>query len=140
MCTFGLPKQLSGDAKTTTMKTQSPTTVAYKYLTSIYTARKAQHSAPKVDRRTKFGRAVLAEYHRIKSSVDYTAISKKQAQRRAAAQVCGNILTNPLVRDWMSNKGRYGFKITANRIIDGGRNHWAKSDLDRKILAILAGK
>lgn len=116
----------------------NPTTAAYKYLTSVWTAKHAAYRAPKVDRRTKFGKAVLAEYHRLKNTINYADISKIQAKRRAAKKECGNILSNPLVRDWMSNRGRYGFKVTADRIIDGGRNHWAKSDRDRKILAILS--
>jgi hypothetical protein len=66
------------------------------------------------------------------------AIAKQEARRKAKPEHFTNILDAPLVRDWKSNKHRYGFKVLSDRIIDGGRNHWAKNDRDKEILAILS--
>ncbi len=118
------------------MKTQSPTSVAYNY---ICNNRHASYRPIKVDRRTTFGKSVLAEYNRLRNSVNISEIQSKQRQRRANKVSFTNILSNPLVRDWKSNKGRYGFKIASDRIIEGSRNHWAKSETDKRILSILAG-
>lgn len=127
------------------MKKQSPTTVACKHLYSSYVNFRYSPTscwkAPNVDRRTKFGKAVLAEYHRLKDEkLVLAAIAKQKQRRESKPKAHTNILDCPLVRDWKSNKGRYGFMITAERIMHGSRNHWAKSDRDKKILAVLAGK
>jgi len=123
------------------MKTQSPTTAAYRYLFSPYVNFRycptSCHRAPKVDKRTKFGRAVLAEYYRLKDEKAVLAAIDKQKRRRESAKVTpSNILSNPIVKDWISNRDK--LTVTPEKLTDGYRNHWAKSDKDRRILAILA--
>lgn len=114
----------------------NPTSIAYKYLTSD---RRASYRPIKVDRRTKHGQTVLAEYNRLKSEIDFSEVrSKQRARRNAKPTAYTNVLQRPIVQDWKSNHGAYGFKILSDRLVHGSRNHWAKNDTDRKILAILA--
>ena len=114
----------------------NPTTVAYKYLTGIYTARHASYRPPKVDRRTRFGKAVLSEYNRLKAKINYAEVRLKQHERMKSRHAFVNILGTPIVKDWLSNKGR-GIRVMTDRLTDGYRNHWAKNERDLRILAIL---
>jgi len=48
-----------------------------------------------------------------------------------------NILDNPIVKDYISNNTSIKFIFSDRISFIGRRNHWAKSDQDRKILSIL---
>ena len=48
-----------------------------------------------------------------------------------------NILAAPLVRDYMQHRHELR-RVCVDRLDFYGRNHWAKNDRDRRILAVLA--
>jgi hypothetical protein len=89
---------------------------------------------PKLDMRYTFSRQVLAEINRIK--FNRNEVIKKRKARRLNKYTFSNVLHNPIVRDYFTNKSKL-IAIAPDRLIFSGRNHWAKSESDFKILKIL---
>lgn len=124
------------------MSNKSAKSVAYSHLCRPYNIISRTFSIlfrknePRVDRRTKFGKEVIAEYYKAFSAVNRTEVRKKQEERRKHKVMPPvNILQSPIVLDWMKNKHR--LYVKSDRLTDGYRNHWAKDERDVRILAIL---
>ena len=110
---------------------------------NIYAAQVRAHfsrgkQAPSLDRRYNFNREVVAEFNRITKAHDIEADHARHiARRRLAMTTSDNIKAAPLVRDYYANRHQLR-RVCAERLEFYGRNHWAKNDRDRRILAILA--
>jgi hypothetical protein len=98
-----------------------------------------KHYAVSSDMRYSFWKEVKREYTRITQGIDNRAILEKQRDRARmrSANAFANVLSNPLFKDWKANKSR-GIRVHPDRLAIGSRNHWAKTEADRKVLAILA--
>ena len=87
-----------------------------------------------VDRRTRIGNLAL----HLNSNVDKSLIKEKQYNRRFNHYYYRNVLDSSIYFDYKDNRKDIKF-ITSERIsFINGRNHWAKSERDSKILRILA--
>lgn len=114
----------------TQQELKKATKLAYQFAFSIDNV--MFHKRPKFDQRTRIGKLALSIFKKIK--VDKTQIVELKTRRRAAKHCeFSNVLSNPLVKDWMKNAP----KVFPNHLSEGHRNHWAKSQFDRKILSIL---
>lgn len=93
----------------------------------------------KYDRRTRVGNLAASFVKQMALTDDKRlAIRAIKKTRRAQKTSVAAIKDNPLVKDFLSNRSDV-LRIDENRILfSGGRNHWAKSDADRRILKVLA--
>ena len=93
-----------------------------------------------LDMRYLFNQAVFSEVRKLCNSVDFEVINAKQMSRaRARYQDKNpvNWINSPLVIDYRKNKSDI-MLITDQRLyFFSGRNHWAKSPTDLKILSVL---
>lgn len=90
----------------------------------------------KYDARTRIG--TLASSFVRSTVVDRYKIKSLQKQRSLGkSPKFSNVLSNPLVIDYRANKGSLK-QITNNALHFYGRNHWAKTALDHKILSVLS--
>ena len=93
-----------------------------------------------LDMRYIFNQAVFAEVRKLCETVDFESIKAKQMSRARARyqdKKPENWLNNPLVIDYRKNK-KDVMLITDQRLyFFSGRNHWAKTPTDLKILSIL---
>ena len=95
---------------------------------------------PVLDCRYKFNNEVLAYYRGILKAKGYGAIEDKQKSRARLSgrnDDRGNILNNKIVRDYYKNRDKL-ISVLPERLYFSGRNHWANSERDFKILRILA--
>lgn len=108
----------------------------YSHFGNTYPVRRRK---PRVDRRTRVGRLVLNYYYELDGSQESVLITIKKMERAQARKGTGftNVLDNPLVRDYFANKDNLK-EVHSSHLEFWGRNHWAKSDRDLKILEILA--
>ena len=94
----------------------------------------------RLDMRYSFNQKVFAEVRKLCETVDFDAIKTKQVNRARARYQDKkpiNWLSNPLVIDYRKNKSDI-MLITDQRLyFFSGRNHWAKTPTDLKILSIL---
>lgn len=98
------------------------------------------YQLPILDKRYKFNREVLAIYRKILDAKGYGAIEDKQKSRARLSgrnDDRGNILNNKIVRDYYKNRDKL-ISVLPERLYFSGRNHWANSERDFKILRILA--
>lgn len=109
--------------------------IAYNYLRQKAISRFAKL---RVDRRTRVGKLALQMIYEMEKTYDFEGVKNKRKQREnQKPEPFKNILQNPLVKDYINN--RYKIKhILDNRLVFwGGRNHWAKSETDLRILRVL---
>lgn len=87
------------------------------------------------DYRFNFWKEVRQKFDEIAKNVDFDRVKRLRRERvKGKYTAPGNVLQNPLYLDWKRNN----MTVKADRLTDGYRNHWAKSEFDRKVLAILA--
>lgn len=87
-----------------------------------------------VDRRTKVGKLALEMVCEIGKTFDFEKAYRKRKERREKkVKPFLNILGRPIVKDYLNNKHQIK-AIHKDRIDFFGRNHWAKDDMDLKIL------
>ena len=91
-----------------------------------------------LDMRYTFNQIVFAEVRKLCKTVDFDATKAKQMSRaRYQDKKPENWLNNPLVIDYSKNKSDI-MLITDQRLyFFSGRNHWAKTPTDLKILSVL---
>lgn len=92
-----------------------------------------------LDKRFKFNRDVLSYIKNNPFSDEY--VNAINLIRRARLQLkpksFTSIYDNPIVKDYINNKNAV-VTILPNRILfRGGRNHWAKTDQDLRVLKLL---
>ena len=104
-----------------------------------YLRQKAINTGAKlrVDKRTKVGKLALQMVYELEKTFDFEEAKNKRKQRHnQKPKPFTNILKNPIVKDYINNKHSIK-QILNNRLVFwGGRNHWAKSETDLKILQI----
>ena len=89
----------------------------------------------KLDKRYILNKEAL----KIAKSLDYDStyiLQKKKERQERKYRKNNNILSNPIVVDYLKHKDSICF-INDERINFGQRNHWAKNEKDIKILTIL---
>ena len=91
-----------------------------------------------LDMRYSFNRAVFAEVRKLCKNVNFDALKAKQMSRaRYQDKKPENWINSPLVIDYRKNKSDI-MLITDQRLyFFNGRNHWAKTPTDLKMLSIL---
>ena len=99
---------------------------------------------PRHDQRYKFNREAEAAARDIIERKGREGITRDRETHRARTRRKveeerrpRNILAAPLVRDYMQNRHELR-RVCVDRLDFYGRNHWAKDDRDRRILAVLA--
>ncbi len=92
----------------------------------------------KYDARTRIGNLAAAYVKQWGLSYEQKIeIKNKQRARSSKFLTFRNIKNNPIVLDYLRNKA-YVKHINPQRIhFSNGRNHWAKTDQDAKILSVL---
>lgn len=90
----------------------------------------------KCDMRTRIGKLAYSIVRKQANSINKAEILAIRKNRRIDKRTHSNILSNPIVVDYLANKST--IVVYPNCLTQGGRNHWAKCDKDRNILAILA--
>lgn len=96
-----------------------------------------------LDQRYNFNREAEQAAREIAALKGWRGLEADQAKsraRRAAKrgnEQPANVFNSPLVKDYQANR-RDLRRVCADRLDFYGRNHWAKDDRDRRILAILA--
>ena len=108
-----------------------------------YLRQKAIHKSAKlrVDKRKRVGKLALQMVYKIEKTFDFEGVKNKRKQRHnQKPKPFTNILQNPIVKDYINNKQSIK-QILNNRLVFwGGRNHWAKSETDLRVLSILKNK
>lgn len=99
-------------------------------------------SLPHLDMRFNRNRDIMSEFSKLLQKSDFDNICRYGRQKyvsriRNKPYIFGNILNNPIVVDYFESR-HYLVKIYPDHLNFGTRNHWAKSETDIKILAILA--
>ena len=93
----------------------------------------------RLDMRYNFNKEVAAFFHakNLPDNERRAVLAKRKKRRDNKPPKFSNVLNTPLVKDYFRNKS--GLKGVADNHLYfwDGRNHWAKSDKDRRILAIL---
>ena len=99
---------------------------------------------PRFDQRYNFNREAEAAAREIVRAKGVQGIrrDRERHRERTRAKVEErrrpiNILASPIVRDYRENHGDL-LRVNGDRLIFSGRNHWAKDERDKRILAILA--
>ncbi len=114
---------------------KSATKLAYRYLTAWQTIRFGRK--PNFDMRYNVSKLAVKIINSKKDSINTQEITAKRKERAANRYVFSNVLSNPLVKDFIANKSGVRF-ISDERIsFYGDRNHWAKGETDTAILKIL---
>ena len=96
-----------------------------------------------LDQRYNFNREAEQAAREIAALKGWRGLEADQAKNRArhAAkrdnEQPANVLSSPLVKDYQTSR-RHLNRVCADHLDFSGRNHWAKSERDLKILAILA--
>lgn len=89
---------------------------------------------PKVDKRTKVGKLALEMIYKLEKTYNFEEVREKKKLRNLnRVKPFTNILSRPLVKDYINNKHSLK-KVHENRLEFYGRNHWAKDELDLRIL------
>lgn len=113
------------------------TSIAYRYTHGYYYL--LLRKPFRYDGRTRIGRlsATLVNKLRV-SEVERQEIINKRKQRCESRhmQDTGNVLTNKLFVDFRHNRGSVT-GVYNDRISFYGRNHWAKTPIDFKVLSVL---
>lgn len=96
----------------------------------------------KYDMRTRHAKSLVKElgnWHNFNFQSEINDIRRKRRERNENKQYKHtNIITNKIVIDYFENKNSITYFDSNNRYICfGGRNHWAKNDFDKKVIAIL---
>jgi len=93
----------------------------------------------KLDMRFSFNKEVGKFLELLKISEDEkTRINRLRSDRRKSRRLpFQNVLSNPIVRDYLSNKHHLLDVRPDHLYFIGHRNHWAKNNFDRKILSVL---
>jgi len=94
---------------------------------------------PKLDMRFKLSREIKSEIAKLRLTINIDEIRTKKklrAKRKEAVQV--SIFENPLVKDLLVNRSRVRFYNKNVVQFNDGRNHYAKSGRDVKIIEIFA--
>lgn len=95
------------------------------------------HKPLRVDRRTKVGKLALKMVAEIEKDYNFTEVKEKVKQRRENKREITNVLNTPIVKDYFNNKHCIK-QIREDRLVFfNGRNHWAKTEQDYKILKTL---
>ena len=99
---------------------------------------------PRHDQRYKFNREAEQAARDIVRAKGFAGIQSDREKHRARTRAKveeqnrpANVLALPIVRDDRENRHQLR-AVRADRLDFYGRNHWAKNDRDRVILAILA--
>ena len=132
-----LPKKPANMKNYTPSEIKAAKRIAYNFTYSIDNI--VLNRSFKYDRRTRVGNLANSFVKQMALTNDQKMSIRaiKKARMAQKASVAG-IKDNPLVKDFLSNRSDV-LRIDENRILfSGGRNHWAKSDADRRILKVLA--
>ena len=110
----------------------------------IYSGQNLTLLQPKIrmDKRYNFSRAVLA-FYRANQLTDFErkiVLQKRKERRLNKPPQYVPLFELPIVKDWLKNKHEVNHIGQNVMQFWGGRNHWAKNDKDRQILAILKKK
>jgi hypothetical protein len=99
---------------------------------------------PRHDQRYKFNREAEQAARDIVRAKGFAGIQSDREKHRARVRARvederrpANWLALPIVRDYRENRHHLR-RVCADRLDFSGRNHWAKDDRDRRILAVLA--
>lgn len=111
------------------------TRIAYSHLVekSIYRGAKLR-----IYKRTRVGKLALEMIYKLEKDFDFEKVRQKKIERvKLKNSTFSNVFTNPIVKDYINNNS--SIKSIYNDRIHfwGGRNHWAKNELDKRILKIL---
>lgn len=92
----------------------------------------------RIDKRTRVGKLALEMIYKIEKDFDFDGVRQKITERiKLKNSTFSNVFTNPIVKDYINNKNNIK-TIHRDRIqFFNGRNHWAKSETDLRILKIL---
>lgn len=93
-----------------------------------------------LDMRYNFDKAVFAEVKRLCKVFDFDEIERKQVAR-ARNRIYNTPVTwrnSPLWIDYQKNKYELKHVTDTRLIFYSGRNHWAKTPTDLKILKVIA--
>jgi len=93
----------------------------------------------KLDMRFNFNREVVAamKANALTAQQVDEVRAKRQDRRKRKVQRFKNILQNPLILDYLSNKHQLNHIGPNGLHFYSNRNHWAKDNRDRKILEVL---
>lgn len=120
------------------MKTLTVKSYAIKLMTA--TSQMLITSKPiRLDRRYNFNNDVLSyiKTNPLSEEQKQTILQKKRQRALNKRDVTPiNIFSSPLVKDYRNNKGSVEY-IFKDRLRFYGRNHWAKTAIDFKVLQIL---
>lgn len=113
--------------------------IAYRFVFSDYSVFMNFHREFEYDRRTRIGN--LANHYVLNlkknSNLNELKILKKKRRKYKQTSEFKNIFTLPIVYDYFKHK--HNLKdIQSDRLEFWGRNHWAKTDKDLKIIKILS--
>lgn len=106
---------------------------AYQYL---YSANNILFGkSPRLDKRYRLNKLALNYILMLRKNVNKEEVVRKRKVRRNNGFIFTNVLSNPITKDCMKNKGH--INIYVDRISEGSRNHWAKNNFDMAILKVL---
>lgn len=92
----------------------------------------------KVDRRTTYSKILLRKISEIQPKINLVEVEQKQKLRKLNKPlVFNNYLLNPIVKDYLNNRNMIQFVNENHLHFYDGRNHWAKNQIDIRILAII---
>jgi len=93
--------------------------------------------SPRLDMRYSFNKALKAEISKVSTSINRSEVLALQKKRRSNRIEFSNVLSNPLVKDFILHRKDVK-QITPSLICFYGRNHHAKNEFDKKVLSILS--
>ena len=119
------------DMTLTRQEVSMATRIAYSHLVekSIYRGAKLR-----IDKRTRVGKLALEMIYKLEKTYNFEEVREKKKLRSLnGVKSFTNILSRPLVKDYINNKNSLK-KIHNDHLEFYGRNHWAKDELDLRIL------
>jgi hypothetical protein len=119
------------------IQTINPKKAAFNFIYSVDNL--YRNRMPRLDMRFNSSHETLRLIKKLQISDSEKQKIKEIKRQRAMTRTekFTNILSNPIVIDFLSNKNNLVYVYNDHLRFYGNRNHWAKTEKDLKILAIL---